>query len=197
MRDLRDVVLVRCRARKERTNEQRAREAPGTFLDARLGEGERDRKNFPTQIHQSAIFLRETKQETDDDDDALSCSIFASCNLTTTVRAVRPAVDAVLFTQHRFTFRLGRIDAARQSSEKEEDKRTNKVAFGGIVLIIIIVARGGCIRDFEREQRDDFDLPTALFFFFSSGSKNSFFFFFFFCFWWGFVCASSSKVFFF
>jgi len=109
------------REKSERTKEHATRTAGD--VSPRLREGERDRKETFFRLKnksKSAIShhhqIREKTKgnlRDDDDDDALFLFDLRLVQSHDRVRAVRPAVDAVLFLQQRFIFRLGRVDGSR------------------------------------------------------------------------------------
>ena len=112
------VVLVRCRARKERANERARDENRRRRLAAAQRRRKRSQRNFfPTQkqikiaaiSHHQIRFERKQKETSD----ALFLFDLRLVQSHDRVRAVRPAVDAVLFLQQRFIFRLGRVDGSR------------------------------------------------------------------------------------
>ena len=107
------------REKSERTKEHATRTAGD--VSPRLREGERDRKETFFRLKnksKSAIShhhhqIREKTKGNLRDDDALFLFDLRLVQSHDRVRAVRPAVDAVLFLQQRFIFRLGRVDGSR------------------------------------------------------------------------------------
>ena len=145
------VVLVRCRARKERTNERKStREPPETSRRDSGKEKEIAKKLFPTQIHhhQSAIFLRETKQRNllTTTTTHFSCSIFASCNLTTAFVQCDPQSMPYFSCSIALFFVL---DASTKVVPKE--RRTRDVA----TKIVSRRERFMTFGDFEQREKDD------------------------------------------
>ena len=138
----------------ERTNERKStREPPETSRRDSGKEKEIAKKLFPTQIHhhQSAIFLRETKQRNllTTTTTHFSCSIFASCNLTTAFVQCDPQ-SMPYFSRSIALFFV--LDASTRVVKVPKERRTRDQVARHIVVLI---TRGCIFGDFERERDDD------------------------------------------
>ena len=143
------VVLVRCRARKERTNERKSTREPLETSRRDSGkEKEIAKKLFPTQIHhhQSAIFLRETKQRNllTTTTTHFSCSIFASCNLTTAFVQCDPQSMPYFSCSIALFFVLDASTKVVPSKERRTRDTATKIVRERLITF----------GDFEREKDD-------------------------------------------
>ena len=115
------------REKSERTKEHATRTAGD--VSPRLREGERDRKKLFSdsktnqKSRRSLIIKSDLERKQKETSDALFLFDLRLVQSHDRVRAVRPAVDAVLFLQQRFIFRLGRVDGSRS---EDDERRTTR-----------------------------------------------------------------------
>ena len=137
------VVLVRCRARKERANERARDENRRRRLAAAQRRRKRSQRNFfPTQkqikigdLSSSSSDSRENKRKPPVTTTThFSCSIFASCNLTTAFVQCDPQSMPYFSCSNALFFVL---DASTAVVPKDDERRTTRDTVARHIVLLL------------------------------------------------------------